>query len=178
MKKYITAIICASVLGISATANAAGGFQELLNGTQKDFDAVKKNFRAAYTSGYGSWAEYEKATGFSLVSVENRIVARRERLALIERSANTSMDPSTRGLAKMVIRDLDDVNLSILALIRDDKGYAGYIRTQDSRIVDGVNGWQEGIRIAIKEAGRCVKMVRMVAGQLNIGTEILPVFVH
>jgi hypothetical protein len=32
--------------------------------------------------------------------------------------------------------------------------------------------------MALKETGRCVKMVRMVAGQFDAGAELIPVFMH
>lgn len=178
MKIVISSMMCAAVL-FTAANSYAGGFKEMVDNTQKDFDIVKDNFRAAYSEGYASWAEYEKATGFSLDVVEKRIVARRSRLAMMERSANTAISQSTRGLAKMVIHDLDDINLSILALIRDDRGYAGYIRTpQDNSLIQTVSNWQEGIRTALKEVARSVSMVTTVARQVGAGAQVIPTFVH
>jgi len=151
------------VVMFSLTTPAFAGvdwLRQMATNTKSDFEATKANFRAAYTAGYSSWEDYGRATGFSIQDVEAKIKLRRARLHALATTADLNVDPGTRGLVKLLINDLDRINLSLLALIRDDRGYAGYIRTPDEELVGPVSEWQEGIRQSILELSRSMRMVR------------------
>ena len=179
MKKTIIALLSLAVIGVSTPAMAGGDWlTRLTNDTNRDFEAVKRNFRAAYTAGYGSWESYGKATGFSIKETEARIKTRRAVLQARVDTADRKMDSRTRGLVKMLIRDLDQINLSVLALIRDDRGYEGYIRTTDAALVGPLSGWQEGIRQSISELRRSLKMVSTIKARHGVGAPITQVTVQ
>jgi hypothetical protein len=143
---------------------AEKGLMGIADATQSDFEDIKQNFRAAYRSGYGSWESYCKDTGFSLEPYERGISARRAALARIADESASIDDSGHRGLVKMVVSELDDLNLSILMLIHDDKGYAGYISSEEpGKLVENLSAWQESVRTGLKDVRRTIKMARTAA---------------
>ncbi len=175
MKASLAALMALAIICCSAPAFAGHElFTELVNDTNSDFVTVKQNFRAAYTAGYGSWKDYGEATGFSIDDMEQRINTRRAILEALTSTADKTADVRTRGVVKMLIHDLDYINLSLLALIRDDRGYSGYIRTTDGELVGGVSKWQEGIRQALLEVRRSVRMYNRISSQADPAGLIVP----
>lgn len=179
MKASVAALIALAAIGYSAPALAGGDlFTNLVDDTNRDFQTLKQNFRAAYTTGYGSWEDYGDATGFSIGDMERRINTRRAVLDALANSADKTADGRTRGLVKMLIRDLDYINLSLLALIRDDRGYSGYIRTAGGELAGSVSGWQEGIRQALLEMRRSTRMYERVSVQADPAGLVVPAAVN
>jgi len=178
--KTLAAIAVAAVITVSAaswTHAADTGLMGIANATQSDFEDIKQNFRAAYRSGYDSWESYCRETGFSLEPYEYRITARRAALTRITDDAVTIEDAGRRGLLKMVVSDLDDLNLSLLMLIRDGNGYAGYISTGDKKeMVERVSSWQESVRTGLKEVRRTIRMVRKATGTTGVKATLIPPF--
>jgi len=178
--KKLAAIAIVAVISIHAAGNtyaAETGLMGIAEATQSDFDEIKSNFRAAYRSGYDSWESYCRDTGFSLKPFEQRITARRAALARIANSSEDIEDAGHRGLLKMVVSDLDDLNLSVLMLIHDEKGYAGYISSCDrEELVRNVSLWQESVRKGLKEARRTIRMARKAAGMTDGGATFIPPF--
>jgi len=178
MKNIAMLLMLAGLLFSSSPAFAEGAkLNRLVEETQKDYDTLKTNFRAAYNQGSPSWDAYRKSSGFDVIAVETRIAARRQALARIDKAGRT-LPAAKRGVVLMLARDLGNINVSMLALIRGDKGYAGYIRTRDDELVKGISDWQEGIRSALIETRRCVEMTRAVSGTLDGGAMLIPLKVH
>ena len=142
----------------------------LLNATQTDFEATKTSFREACRTGGPGWQEYRK----TVATVSMRIAARRVALSGMRRTAMKDTPPGQRGLTKMLARDLDQINVTFLALIKDEKGYAGYLRTRSDDMVKGISDWQEGIRQALAENRRCIKMMARVHGQYMAAAAPVP----
>jgi hypothetical protein len=176
MKTLKTVVFVVVMLSLATPAFAGVDWlRQMAVNTNKDFETAKLNFRAAYTAGYTSWEDYGRATGFSIGDVEARIKLRRARLNVLATTADTNVDAGTRGLVKLLINDLDRINLSLLALIQDDRGYAGYIRTPDPELVGPVSEWQEGIRQSMRELNRSMRMVRGIRagyGAPSTGPEV------
>jgi len=164
------ALASAGMVFFASTALADGAdLGRMIYATQRDFMSAKAHFRAARAAGSASWGAYAGSTGFRLSALEAGIAARRRAARRLEREAGKAMPPGKRGLVRMLAGEIDGINLSLLALIRGDGGYAGYIRTRDEKLIRGVSDWQEGIRTAILDAKRCLRLARKVAGPLYTG---------
>ncbi len=153
-------VAVAAVLSASPAFADSARLVRLLNATQTDFDATKTSFKEAYQAGGRDWNGYRTTAA----AVSKRIAARRTALAGMAHSMKNT-PPEQRGLYRMLTKDLDQINLNFLALIKDDKGYAGYLRTRSGELVRSISEWQEGIRLALAENRRCIKMMRSVKGQ-------------
>jgi len=178
--KKLAAIALAAVISVCAVGEsyaAETGLMGIAQATQSDFDAIKSNFRAAYRSGYDSWESYCRETGFSLAPYEQRITARRAALTRIADSSGGIDDAGHRGLLRMVVSDLDRLNLSLLMLMHDEKGYAGYISSGDrEEILRNVSLWQESVRNGLKDVRRTIRMARKAAGMSDGGAKFIPPF--
>jgi len=167
MRVSVMTLLCATLLFQAVPALAGGGpLTTMMDATQEDYRVIKSNFRAAYELGCQSWEEYGEATGFRVGQVTARIKARRDALRLLKYGACERLPKARRGLVRMLIRDLDDINISLLALAGDGRGYAGLIRTRDNALARGVGIWQEGIRLGIDRTKRCINMAKGAVGPL------------
>lgn len=146
----------------------------LINATESDYETVKTNFQEAHRDGGALW----ESNSSGLVDITNRITARREAIEALMSLGDRVLPVPQRGLFRLVLEDLDRTNLLLLALIKDDRGYAGYVRTGNEELVKGIADWQEGIRQAIIQTKRCAQMVKAVAGPFVMHTRLAPMRDH
>jgi len=165
MKLSLLSLLTLGMVCVSAPAIAEdASIPAILKATQQDFSTIRENFLDAYRAGNTSWDDHGSVTGFDVSTVTMRINARRQALvALLSRSCS-DLPQRQRGLARLLIQEIDEVNLSLLAIISDDRGYAGQIRTHDGNLSENLGRWQEGIRLGLARARRCMEMGRLVTG--------------
>jgi hypothetical protein len=155
MKVFVLTLACAAMILTAGTAHAGNVMlTRLLNATTSDFKTITSSFISAREDGTLSWEDYRKKIGETMA----RIAARREVLEDFERRGAKTMPAGERALVRMMARDLAGINLSLLALVCDGRGYAGYLRTGDEELIKGIVDWQMGIRQAIGQTRRCIKM--------------------
>ena len=64
-----------------------------------------------------------------LKAAANRIIARRNAIANMRKVGLKVLSRDQRGLFRLLIRNLDQINLSLLALIGDEKGYKACVNS-------------------------------------------------
>ncbi len=171
MKSLAIALAGMSVFMLAAPAHAGDEkLTTLLNATKEDYETVTACLVDARNGDASSWEEGKKKLGEVVI----RVTARREALAVLYKGGADSLPKARRGLARMLIHDLDDINLSLLALVMDGRGLAGYFRTGDEGLVKGINYWREGIRLAIRQTRRCIVMAGGVAVPLLTPPRLSP----
>ena len=140
----------------------------LIAATQGDYEAVHAGFQEAHRDG-GLWKSKR-----SLGDLARRIEARRTALSKLGRIGTKTLPPGQRGLFRLVIGSLDQINLSLLALITDGRGYSGYIKTGNQALIKGITAWQEGIRLALIDTRRCLAMARTATGPIIMDARLMP----
>jgi len=161
MKALSMTLVFLSVIASAVPAYAGdAGLANMLNATTKDYQTVTACFKEAREDGALSWDEYRRQVG----GVVARVSARRRALAVIARRGTEGTPVGNRGLVRMLARDLDGINLSILALVMDERGLSGYMKTGDEGLIKGIDDWREGIRLAIRQSARCIKL----AGSITV----------
>ena len=176
MKFFMALLIASTILmaGPARAADTGGRVVRLINATQDDFDNLKAGFQEARRDGGPSM----RAVRDRINTAIRRIEARRNAIAMMNTNALKVLPASQRGLFRMVVSELDEVNLSLLALIKDDKGYAGYIRTGDEELIKGIREWQEGIRTSINNTRRCFKIAKAATGPFLAQARLTPLQAH
>jgi hypothetical protein len=174
--KYITLSLVLAGLALLACPAFADSVKiaKLINATESDYESVKSDFQEAHRDGGPTW----EADSRDVQDITNRITARREAIRALIMLGMKVLPADQRGLFKLVLGDLDRTNLSLLALIKDERGYTGYSRTGNEELVKGIADWQEGIRQAIRETKRCAALAVAVTGPFNMRTRLGPMQAH
>lgn len=175
MKAFTLALACAAIVILSVPSAYAkdGTFERLLKTTQEDYNAVRSAFRETRES-ETSWAAYQRTAGV----IFHRIAIRRKALAYMAELSRKTLPMDQQGLALMYLADLENINLSLMALIKDGRGYAGYMKTGDGELVKGISNWEDGIRLALKETGRSIRLGASITGPLVLRAGLKPLPAH
>ena len=112
-----------------------------------------------------------------LKAAANRIMARRNAIADMRKVGLKVLSRDQRGLFRLLIRNLDQINLSLLALIGDEKGYKACVNSTGGS-PGGIEGWQEGIGLMIDETRRCLYMAGKVSGPFIMQARLAPLQAH
>jgi hypothetical protein len=85
-----------------------------------------------------------------------------------------------RGLFRLLIRNLDQINLSLLALIGDERGYKACVNSSGGSPggPGGMESWQEGIGMMIDETRRCLYMAGKISGPFIMQARLAPLQAH
>jgi hypothetical protein len=174
--RYLTMLICVGLALLAACPAYADSVKinRLINATENDYRTVKTDFQEAHRDGGPAW----EADSRDVLEITNRITARREAIKALIALGEKALPAPQRGLFRLVLEDLDRTNLSILALIKDERGYTGYSRTGNEELVKGIADWQEGIRQALSETKRCAAMAAAVTGPFRMGSHLSPLQAH
>ncbi len=162
MKALSLVLAGVSLVMVSAVPAHAGGvrLRPLLMATAEDYQTITSCFKGEKEHGRPAWNDYRGEVG----AVIARLTTRRKVLAYMDRDGGDALPPGRRGLLRMLIRDLDEINLSMLALVMDEHGLCRYLKTGDRDLVAGIAYWQNGIRLAIRQTGRCINMAGYITG--------------
>jgi len=159
-------LLVGGMLAFSVPAHAGSGkLVSLIKDTEIDYKTVKGGFSDAMQGADIKKAAWKAKARANLEVVSRRIQARRKAIGELRSFADGSLQSGEKGVVKMALKELDAANLSLLALITSDKGYAGFIRTGDDALMDGISNWQSGVGLAIKQTKRLVDMAGTMAWQ-------------
>ncbi|MGA2193033.1 MAG: hypothetical protein ABSG42_06630 [Nitrospirota bacterium] len=153
---------------IAVPAHAQGRFTSLLDATDKDYQTIKTEMEDVRNGSSPGMDQRE------LKAAANRIMARRDAIAKMRKVGLKVLGRDQRGLFRLLIRNLDQINLSLLALITDGRGYSGYIKTGNQALIKGITAWQEGIRLALIDTRRCLAMARTATGPFIMDARLMP----
>ncbi|HEY3347058.1 MAG TPA: hypothetical protein VGK71_05490 [Nitrospirota bacterium] len=173
MKYLITILFMAltfTATGATDCLAGSGKLGRIINATQSDYETVRTAIAADSLADSAKREEISGALG--------RIKARRAALANLVLKADSLLPMNQRGLFKMLVGDIDQINISLLILILDDKGCAGYLKTGNENLLEGIRGWQEAIGRSIKESKRCIDLAGKAAGPFVLAPYITPVQAH
>ncbi|MHB8174231.1 MAG: hypothetical protein ACYDFU_07205, partial [Nitrospirota bacterium] len=115
MKYPVFLISVLAFASLAATAQAENRFSNLLDATQRDYEAIKVDMRGANDGAPAMNARELKAA-------TDRITARRRAIDNMRKLGLRVLPQDQRGLFRLLVQNLDQVNLALLALIVDGKG--------------------------------------------------------
>ncbi len=146
---------------LAATARAESRFSNLLDATQRDYETVKVDMRG---TGGARAMDARK-----LKAAADRITARRAAIDNLRRLGLKVLPRDQRGLFRLLVRNLDQINLALLALIGSAKG-PGYGMNRPG----GAVSWQNGIGMMLDETRRCLYMAGKISGPFVMKTPLTP----
>lgn len=178
MKVALSAFFALSLLLLTglcpAPASAdSGRLSKMINATEDDYEALRGSFKQACSSGAVSGKEKQEVD-----EAVRRITARREALSNLIKIGVRTLPISQKGLFILLARDLDQINVSLLALAKDDRGYKGYIRTGNESLLKGIRVWQSGIENSLDDTKRCMELARKATGPFLLSARLMPLQAH
>ena len=178
MKVVLIAFFSLSLLLLTGLCPAPasadpGRLSKMVSATQEDYETLRGSFEQACSSGVVSGKENQ-----DLDQAVRRITARREALSNLIKIGVRTLPISQRGLFILLARDLDQINVSLLALAKDDRGYKGYIRTGNEALLKGIKVWQYGIKNSLGDTKRCVEIARKATGPFLLSARLMPLQAH
>jgi hypothetical protein len=170
----ISVLITAS---IAVPAHAQGRFTSLLDATEKDYHTIKTEMQDVRDGSSRGMDQRE------LKAAANRIMARRAAIADMRKVGLKVLNRDQRGLFRLLIRNLDQINLSLLALIGDERGYKASVNSPGGNPGGagwpvGMENWQEGIGMMIDETRRCLYMAGKISGPFIMQARLAPLQAH
>ena len=151
---------------LAATAHAESRISNLLDATQSDYEAIKVDMHGA---GGARAMDARK-----LKAAADRITARRAAIDNLRRLGLKVLPRDQRGLFRLLVRNLDQINLALLALIGNGKGAAYGAANHPG----GAVSWQKGIGMMLDDTRRCLYMVGKVSGPFVMKAPLAPVQAH
>jgi len=145
---------------LPALAAEDGRITSLISATERDCEVIESNFRKACSSGSVSWDSYRQLSGFDMREVEMRIAARRAVLANLAGTADRTLAPDQREMVKMLIRDVDAINVALLHFIHEEIGRDGLARNEADGLMRGTIARQAEIATAINETASYVNTAK------------------
>ena len=165
MKYRVFLMSVLAFASLAATAHAESRISNLLDATQRDYETINVDMHGA---GGGSAVDARK-----LKAAADRITARRAAIDNLRRLGLKVLPRDQRGLFRLLVRNLDQINLALLALIGNGKGAAyGMNHT------GGTVSWQKGIGMMLDDTRRCLYMVGKVSGPFVMKAPLAPVQAH
>jgi hypothetical protein len=168
---FLISVLITASLAAPVQAQAQGRFTSLLDATEKDYQMIKTEMQDARDGSSPGMDQRE------LKAAESRIMARRAAIADMRKVGLKVLGRDQRGLFRLLIRNLDQINLSLLALIWDEKGYKACVNSS-SGSPGGIQSWQEGIGMMIDETRRCLYMAGKVSGPFIMQARLAPLQAH
>lgn len=171
MKFIVFLIPVLLAASLAVPAHAQGKFTTLLDATDKDYQTIKTEMQDVRDGSSSGLDQRE------LKAAANRIMARRSVIANMRKVGLKVLGRDQRGLFRLLIRNLDQINLSLLALIGDEKGYKACINSAGGS-QGGIESWQEGIGMMIDETRRCLYMTGKISGPFIMQARLAPLQAH
>ncbi len=151
---------------LAATAHAESRISNLLDATQRDYEAIKVDMHGANDGVSAMGARKLKAAA-------DRITARRAAIENLRRLGLKVLPRDQRGLFRLLVQNLDQINLALLALIVNGRGPACVMNHPDGGV-----SWQKGIGMMLDETRRCLYMVGKVSGPFVMKAPLAPMQAH
>ncbi len=171
MKFIVFLISVLLTASIAVPAHAGGRFTSLLDATDKDYQTIKTEMQDVRDGSSPGMDQRE------LKAAANRIMARRDAIAKMRKVGLKVLGRDQRGLFRLLIRNLDQINLSLLAMIGDEKGYKASVNSAGGSPA-GMESWQAGIGMMIDETRRCLYMAGKVSGPFIMQARLAPLQAH
>jgi hypothetical protein len=168
---FLISVLITVSLVAPAHAQAQGRFTSLLDATERDYQTIKTEMQYARDGSSPGMSQRE------LKAAAIRIMARRAAIADMRKVGLRVLNRDQRGLFRLLIRNLDQINLSLLALVGDEKGYKACFNSAGGS-PGGVESWQEGIGMMIDETRRCLYMAGKVSGPFIMQARLAPLQAH